>query len=194
MLQHPSLPVQIFSQSLQIKSTETDGDGKAGGAGGGDVGVTAGEEFSPFPSVTTTNRGELFSGKLSKFPHMSVLLYFYAGRESFVCVPATHCMNATITAGPLATNKLKSLLSADCAFCCNSQLHSVSNSLLRTQTCPILLDDFACQPGRGFSSELESTSYSWILSTELRSLTGHTSLHAAQPVAHCSRNQCKEQA
>lgn len=69
MLQLPSLPVQIFSQFLQIKSMET---GEAGGAGGGDVGVTAGEEFSPFPSVTTTNMGNFFQ---ESFPSLLTWLY-----------------------------------------------------------------------------------------------------------------------
>lgn len=48
MLQHPSLPVQIFSQFLQIKSMEMDGDGKAGALVGALLGSQQVKNFHHF--------------------------------------------------------------------------------------------------------------------------------------------------
>lgn len=92
-----------------------------------------------------------------------------------MCLPGTPCVNATV-----ATHKLKSALSACDAPSCNSELDTVSSALLTTQMRFIVLDEFACQPGRSFSSELESNSCSRLLWNQQWSLMGHTH------TAHCS--------
>lgn len=99
------------------------------------------------------------------FPSSLTLLfsYFCDARGNFVCSSGTRCMNEhrTITTELLSTNKL--------TFHCNSQL----GALLPPTPGNTNLNVFACQPGRGFSSELESNSYSWMLWGKLWSLTGN---------------------